>query len=455
MLKSYLLALINSDDHKLNSKNLILVLLIFFPSFMYGGNNLISFFLSTFFFQFFFIKNLNFSENLIHRKLIIAHILLIIYLCFQLIPFTFSFFNIFSKNHTELYSLLSDVSYRPLSLNVFETIKNIIIYFNILILFLITPYIIKSKRALNFTFQTIIIIGLIHVIFGLFIEIFEIYKVGIYQKNYYLKSLTGFFINRNNFSFFLLLIFIVNFYYLGFYKKYFLKSRGKISNFFQFITSNLIIYRATLAFISIGIILTKSRAGNLSFIIILLLIVSIEYFRNKKINLNILIVLSVISLDILVLSNILGLEKLVDRISATSIDGEASRLNVFIVGLNEFLNFPFFGYGHGGFEVLFRLKHDIYSTFYNHVHNDFIQLLGELGAIGIFLFCFWIFQIFKIFKENSKNNIYELNMIILLSAIVAIIHGNLDFALHIPSNFYFLFFIFSLSLTKIKRSISN
>ena len=455
MLKSYLLALVNRDYPKLNSKNLILVLLIFFPSFLYGGNNLISFFLSSLFFQFFFIKNLNFSEKLIHRKLIIAHIILIIYLCFQLIPFPFSFFNIFSKNHTELYSLLSDIGYRPLSLNVFETIKNIIIYFNILILFLIIPYIINSKRALNFTFQAIIIIGLVHVIFGLFIEIFGIYKVGVYQKNYYLGSLTGFFINRNNFSFFLILIFIINFYYLGFYKKYFLKSGKQISNFFQFLTSNLIIYRATLAFISIGIILTKSRAGNLSFIIILLLIVSIEYFRNKKINLNILIVLSVVLLDVLILSNILGLEKLIDRISATSMDGEASRLNVFKVGINEFLNFPFFGYGHGGFEVLFRLKHDIYSTFYNHVHNDFIQFLGEFGAFGAFLFYFWIFQIFKIFKENSKNNIYELNMIIFLSAIVALIHGNLDFALHIPGNFYFLFFIFALGLTKIKRSISN
>jgi len=277
MLKSYLLALINSDYLKLNSKNLILVLLIFFPSFLYGGNNLIGFFLSSLFFQFFFILNLNFSEKLIYRKLIIAHILLIIYLCFQLIPFTFSFFNIFSKNHNELYNLLSDISYRPLSLNVFETIKNIIIYFNILILFLITPYIINSKRALNFTFQTIIFFGLIHVVFGLFIEIFEIYKVGIYQKNYYLGSLTGFFINRNNFSFFLVLIFIVNFYYLGFYKKYFLAQKKTYSQFFQFISSNLFIYRLSLIFFSVGIILTKSRAGNLSFLIVLCLIFLIEY----------------------------------------------------------------------------------------------------------------------------------------------------------------------------------
>jgi len=211
----------------------------------------------------------------------------------------------------------------------------------------------------------------------------------------------------------------------------------------------------SLIFISAGIILTKSRAGNLSFMIILLSIFLFEYLRYKKLTFNIILVITVLLIDLIIISNILGLEGLLDRVAATSIDGEASRLSVFLIGLKEFLNFPIFGYGYGGFEVLYRLNHDIYPTFYNHVHNDFIQFLGEFGIVGLSLFSFWIFRIIQNFKRNFNKNIYELNMIIILTLLITFIHGNLDFALHIPGNIYLLFFILSLSLTEIKRSIKN
>ena len=149
----------------------------------------------------------------------------------------------------------------------------------------------------------------------------------------------------------------------------------------------------------------------------------------------------------------LGLENLIARISATSIDGEASRWSVFSIGFNEFKNFFLFGYGYGGFEILYRLKHDNYLTFYNHVHNDFIQFLGEWGFVGIILFTFWIYQLIKTFFKNYKSNIYEINMIVICALTVTFIHGNLDFALHIPGNFYLLILILGLSQTKIKRSI--
>jgi len=96
----------------------------------------------------------------------------------------------------------------------------------------------------------------------------------------------------------------------------------------------------------------------------------------------------------------------------------------------------------------------VFNTFYNHVHNDFIQFLGEYGIFGAILFIMLLFSLIINFVKNYKNNIYELNIIIILSFVVMIIHGNLDFALHIPGNIYLLFFIFSLSFTKIKKSIS-
>ena len=444
---------------KLNIDIIIVLVFVFLPSFLYGGNNTLSFILSNLLIYIFFllkINSLNFNYFIKFKSIFTAHTIFILFLVIQLIPNLDIFFQLFSKSHYDLYQQLRGVNYKPLSLYPFISFQFLLFIFNFLLIFFIVPQILQSKRNLNLIFQAIIIIGLVHVIFGMFIEFFNLYqKILFYEKKYYISSLTGFFINRNNFAFFLLIVFIVNFYYLGFYKKYFLKNKKISSQFFQFITTNLIIYRISLVFISVGIILTKSRAGNLSFITILLLIVIFEYLKNKKITFNITLVCSVFIIDLLIVSNYLGLDGLINRISSTSIDGEASRWSVFFIGFKEFSNFPIFGYGYGGFETLYRLKHDIYQTFYNHVHNDFIQFIGEFGIIGFSLLFFLIFQIFKNFKKNLNKNIYELNMIIILTFVVTLIHGNLDFALHIPGNIYFVFFIISLSLTEIKRSIKN
>jgi len=402
------------------------------------------------------INSLDFHYFKKFKVIFTAHLILIFFLIFQILPNFDFFFRIFSQNHYELYGELIGLNYKPISLYPFTTFQYLIMIFNLFLIYFVVPQIIKTKRNINLMFQIIITVGLIHVLFGLFIEIFDLHQTFvIYEKNFYISSLTGFFINRNNFSYFLLIIFIINFYYLGFYKKYFLNVKKNSSQFFQFISSNLIIYRMSLIFISAGIILTKSRAGNLSFMIILFSIFLFEYLRYKKLTFNIILVITVLLIDLIIISNILGLEGLLDRVAATSIDGEASRLSVFLIGLKEFLNFPIFGYGYGGFEVLYRLNHDIYPTFYNHVHNDFIQFLGEFGIVGLSLFSFWIFRIIQNFKRNFNKNIYELNMIIILTLLITFIHGNLDFALHIPGNIYLLFFILSLSLTEIKKSIKN
>lgn len=446
-----LLVQINNFQVRNNFKLFIFVFLLFLPSFLYGGNNNLSLILSSLLIQFFFLTNINNFDFRNFKNLFFLHILLIVYCCFQLLPLSFFLLSYFSHQHLILYNLLGDISYTPISLNPFASFKNIVIFFNIFLIFLIVPQIINSKKTLNFILKIIILFGFLHVVMGLFVEIFDLKKILLYEKKFYIGSLTGFFINRNNFSYFLLLIFIINFYYLGFYRKFFLTNTKKISTFYQIITSDLILYRITLVFISIGIILTKSRAGNLSFIIILFVILLFEIFKYKKLSFNIILIITVVLFDLVVVSNYLGFEKLLDRISSTSIDGEASRLSIFMIGLKEFINFPIFGYGYGGFEILYRLKHDIYSTFYNHVHNDLIQFIGEFGLVGTSLFLIWFYQLILIFKKRYKNNIYELNMIIILSFIVTFIHSNLDFALHIPGNIYFIFFILSLSLTNIQK----
>lgn len=152
-------------------------------------------------------------------------------------------------------------------------------------------------------------------------------------------------------------------------------------------------------------------------------------------------------MDIIIITFIFGIDGVVTRIIETSYEDEF-RFTVFYFGIEQFLNFPFFGYGLGNFETLFRLEIQNNQFFYDHTHNDFIEFIGEAGLIGMFILLVILTRIIISLKNNKI--LPEIKFLILAILIIVIIHGNLDFSLHMPQIIYILVFIFSLSQCNIK-----
>ena len=119
----------------------------------------------------------------------------------------------------------------------------------------------------------------------------------------------------------------------------------------------------------------------------------------------------------------------------------------------QFLQFPWFGYGMGNFETLFRLSFSDYQHFYDHVHNDYIEYLGELGVIGLVILFSLILSYLRSMRNLAKfKKLPSETLCLLISSTIALaIHSNFDFALHMPANIILVSLVYALGLCSIKK----
>ena len=260
-------------------------------------------------------KNLNIKFSTLQK----IYLIFLLYLIIQVVPFPIEMIKYVSPKLFELNQIFNDKKFVTLALNPYLPLKYILVFFISFYIFLFVPHFVKDKKTLYQFVISIILIGFIHTIFGLMIYTLDITQVGIYQKNFYLNSNTGFFINRNNFSFFLVIIFNLLIFYLNFYQRNIMK---KISSnkFYNMIFSDFLILRLILFIIVLGVIMTKSRIGNLALLGSLITIMIFEWHQKKKITFLIKSILIILILDILILSFLFGSEQLVERYLASSFE---------------------------------------------------------------------------------------------------------------------------------------
>lgn len=436
------------NNNKILNSPVLLVFLTLGTTFFQGANNifvLIFFNLALYFFY-------RFSQvfNSKNDKLIkISFIIFLSYLILQITPLPNLLRHIIYLENYSLYQNLFNNKFFFISLDLENSIKGFLIFSSSFLILIIISNIIQDRRSLRNVLTVIFIFAIFQSIFGIVIYIFDVNEIFFYKKIYYIESVTGTYINRNNFSFYLIISFIISLFYLNFYNKHFVKKSK--SSYFSFFLSDLFLIRLGILIITLGIILTKSRAGNFTFLIILILIAAYDLIKYKKITFLNITIFSIIIIDLLFLSQMIGGDHTLERFATTSFEGERQRFEVFQIGLNEFLNFPIFGYGLGGFEVIYSLKYNNTFLFYDHIHNDFIEYLGELGSIG-FTILFLIIPSIIVRKIFINSQISELKKITLFSLIAVLIHCNLDFALHIPGNIFYIFLIFGICLSQPKNN---
>ena len=442
----------------MSSLNFILFpFFILSTSFVNGGNSLNSILITVIIFSI-FIYNfpIIYNNQIINKKLLISFFLFSAYLIIQIIPFPSSLIKFLSLSSYDLFnSLYKSYQWMTISLNPLLTLKYFFSFILGFFLIFYVPHFIKSKAELRYFWLGIIYIGIIHAIFGLLIYFFQINQISIYEKKFYLNSITGFFINRNNFSFFCVILFIMTIYFYNFSSKYFYAPKSK--SIFNYLLSDLFLIRLVLIIFAVTIILTKSRAGNLTFFISLFMMFYLDYRTHKKWTFFSKTILTVIIIDILFLSYYLGSEELIQRVAISSFEGERTRWEIFSYGLSKFYDFSLMGYSLGNFSSLFRIDLFQGGQFYDHVHNDFIEYAGELGILGLFLFCILFFFYSKQYLSNKKSlkTLTDIHHMIIVVIIAVLVHGNFDFALHIPSNILLIFLIFGMGLTQLSRSIKK
>ena len=218
-----------------------------------------------------------------------------------------------------------------------------------------------------------------------------------------------------------------------------------------------------LAFVSILLIITvlgtRSAFISVGVLVVsyIIYIIQINIKKKYKIQNILFVILSI--LFIVVISNRIS-EKgsdFISRASSISInttDGSVEqRLRYYKTGVNFFLENPLIGTGIGNWKI-FSIKYDKthidgYIVPY-HAHNDLIQLLVELGALGLFLYLLFIFfSIRKLFRFDLFND--KINYLFMGIVGIYFIDSMLNFPIARPiSQIFLIFFISLISMYKDK-----
>jgi len=456
----------------LNKINQIIFFLIIFIGSIFNGSNSINLiflnFFTLFIFFFYLLKNKN---NLAKVKFIIKNnkfsfnifIVFIIYIFLQIIPLPLHWLSFFSETYYNFLSKIGLQKFHAISLNPQSTFFELLNYINIFIIILLTHLIFFKKNHINRYFFYLSIIGFIHAFFGVFIFLLGNPEFLFEKIVYYKSSSTGFFINRTNFAFFLILTFIGSLHFIfnnRFYK-------NELNNNYN-LNFNVFYVRIFLLFISIAIITSFSRLGNFYLLLILFFYFIFSVIKTKNFfNKFSIIFYLIILFDLLIIGFYFGGSKLIDRflfinedlniennldilkeINST-ISNSYSRLDIIHISINLFYKFYLFGFGAGAYEQAFLLFNDIKIPFYaNHAHSDFVELLAEIGIVGFCIALILFYQILKCYLNSKIQNENNLQLIFLILIIIFIINGFVDFSLNIPSNQYLFASLITLSIKK-------
>ena len=106
-------------------------------------------------------------------------------------------------------------------------------------------------------------------------------------------------------------------------------------------------------------------------------------------------------------------------------------------------------------------KSTAYKIFYDapqgreialHAHNDWIELLGEIGAIGSFIFLLILITYFKKIKQNINQSREFLRFFFIISLLTIIfVQSFFDYSLHIPGISILIVVILSIGLVFFKN----
>ena len=210
------------------------------------------------------------------------------------------------------------------------------------------------------------------------------------------------------------------------------------------------------AVVPIGaLFLSVSRGGILSFGVDLA-VLALVMIQHRTMGKQLFAGAAVLLLALLMVSW-LGVGQLLQRFSSfQSLEATAGKRASMRRGTWQiFLHNPVVGTGLGTLQIVYPTYESLYDgKIVNHAHNDYLEALAETGILGG-LCCAWFLAI--LFSESLRRFRQLKNSFagtLQLSGPVAcagfLVHGFVDFNLHIPSNAFLFFLMAHLATSEIQ-----
>lgn len=356
----------------------------------------------------------------------------LVYVWLQLLPLPIDILKVLSPQAARWHLAAAApgmLRYAPLTLDPYATLEaacKSTAYISFLALSLV---LLRSRDRIRFAAYALIASGVLQALFGAIAGL-QAGEVAI-----------GTFVNRNHFAGYLVMCLSVGIGVLianlsgvqhPTWKRFF---RSMI----QWVISPKMALRLGLVIMVIALVLTRSRMGNSSFFISLMLVGAIGLLLAKRATKAMVILLvSLIAIDVFIVGTYFGTQRVIERIAHTATETE-DRGAVAGYALHMWKDYPVFGSGLGSFPVVFpRYSAAGTSVAYTHAHNDYLEFGAESGVIGLSLLGLMVLTSFAaaLRAQYLRRDplMRGLSFAAMMGILALMIHSAVDFNLQIPAN---------------------
>ena len=384
----------------------------------------------------------------------------LLWIALQLLPLPIALVASISPTTAEAYRasanfLGTQPDFIPLSLYPHETRAHWLESASYFCLFTLVLATIVNNARLRVAAMTIVFSGLFQALYGsLFLLSGATHGLFMDSANP-LGAATGTFINRNHFAGYLEITSAVGIGLVlaGLGQAKLPDWRARFRHLIDVLLSPTIRLRIFLAIMVIGLILSRSRGGNIAFFSSLA-VAGLLYVLLRERRLffkSLLIIGSLFLIDLWLLGSWVGVDQVVERLENTQIDIEARA--VVWPGLVEASKYFWLtGSGLVSFASVFpAYRPEGVAYFNDHAHNDYMEFLIETGVPGIVLLgmivAYVVVHALRVLLRRRDRLACGMAFASLMSLLALAIHGATDFNLQIPANAATLVIVMALTVS--------
>jgi O-antigen ligase len=295
----------------------------------------------------------------------------------------------------------------------------------------------QGNRTTKRLMVAVMMVGVLESLYGMF-EFFSGHRHILHLETETLvSSVTGTFINRNYLAGYLLMVIPVS---IGFLFSREVVQENRYGGWRERLSSldgkTLLIGFSVIVMI-LGLIFTASRMGILSLLLSFSLVSFL--FRNpekgKRFSKTAVLIFGLA----LLWAAWIGLDAVISRFFSVS-EGFEGRWRIWVDTFQIFKDFPIIGSGLGTFMYVFP----VYRSFHirglvTHAENDFLQLLSEVGLIGVgLLFLVFVFLFFRAILAIRSFHSGDSKKYIAIGGLVGILalmfHSLVERNIQVPAN---------------------
>jgi O-antigen ligase len=401
---------VNTNSHDRSYERVVFygyLLLLFWAPLPFGSNRLWG---GALLFLFAAFLTAVWVVGVVFRKVHISHIrlksirvpfaLLVVvqlWLWAQAIPLPIEWLRTLSPKAANWYG---NVASAPLSLDAEATRYHALLGCTYLLGFLLTTLLVSSPRRVHRFLAVITASGVFQAMYGSLMTVSGLEWGFLVEKYSGVGVATGTFVNRNHLAGYLVMTLAAGMGLL--LSRLEVGSLGKgrvfLRSALSFILGGKFLLRLSLVMMVIGLVLTRSRMGNLVFFVALISAGAVYVFSSRKLvpYKAALLLISVALIDLLIVGRWFGIDEVAQRLINTTAATE-SRDEVATLSMGIVQDYFWTGSGAGTFYTAFPHYSDarLLGDFFNHAHNDYLELAGDLGMPAFILLAVFLLLTLK------------------------------------------------------------